>query len=205
MAFVGPSSWDRVRGGHGLRGTPCTVCCHRGLLRRGLLRDTSTHQDSASTPRSHFVYNLASRLVGLNTVASFYAHLRIRFGLKTLVSFVLQLGLKTRPQDRPNAAVRPEANTAFAKAASRYVDHTAVEKSVDDAAGGNQNDDGDGPENGQAVAGTSREDGNTKGSKTEDTKLGPSRTAVETVISHGNHPKRYVDLQPRWTKYKEHQ
>ena len=58
----------RVRDLDGVRGAPCTVRCHRRLLRRRLLRDTSPHQDSASTfwPRD-------------------YAHLRRKTQLEQLV------------------------------------------------------------------------------------------------------------------------
>ena len=51
-----------VRDSDGVCGPPCTLRRHRSLLRYCLLRDTSSHQDSASTRRPHVLYTLVSRL-----------------------------------------------------------------------------------------------------------------------------------------------
>jgi len=103
-----------VRGRHGVRGTPRAGHYHRRLLRRGLLRDTSTHQDSASTPRPQnnscaSNFHVHSSNIYLNTSASFSAHLGpkillifwphsrhlfLTFGLNTLSSCSAHLGLK---------------------------------------------------------------------------------------------------------------
>ena len=118
--------------------------------------------------------------------------------IKILTSCSPSLCLKTRPQDR-HAKVSPSRNkvTVAAKSAvTQEVEATTnVDPAVDHAEGNEKNDDGNRTENGLSTAGTSHRPtgGNTKDTKTEDTKqvINPNANPNPEL-----HAVRSVDLQP---------